>query len=635
VPMAKKKPKPTVVFSSTLKLVVDVNPDLPGSKSWKIKLQRKSGSKWRTVGTYRTQGAAETRAFKVKAGTYRVKVYARPGYRAVTTKAYRFTPTTPAPPPTTPTTPATPATPIPPDTTAPGVVTGLAVVGRTATSITLAWTNPPDADLAAVIVRRAVGGTAPATATDGVAVALPSPTATSVSDTGLAVDTLYAFAVFTRDVTGNTSAGVPLATRTVGPSVVAITRVSVRSDGGQATGGHSEDPSISANGQWIAFDSSAANLVDNDTNGMPDVFVYDRDTGLTRRVSVRSDGGQATGVSEDPSISANGRWITYTSSAANLVDGDTDGRDDVFLFDQDTGITQRVSVRSDGEQATGENGSWYPAISADGRWITYSSYSANLIDDDTNGETDVFLFDRDTGRTRRVSVRSDGGQATGSSYISAISADGRWITYASQAGNLVDNDTNGLWDVFLFDQDTGLTQLVSVRSDGGNTTLNSEDPAISADGRWITYTSYAENLVDGDTNDMCDVFLFDRDTGLTRRVSVRSDGGQATRVVIDPDNDYLSFNPAISADGRWITYTSLAENLVDDDTNLDLDVFLFDRDTSTTQRISVRSDGGQAAGSYGSAISANGRWIAYDSPADNLVDADTNDHQDVFLTRMW
>ena len=254
VPMAKKKPKPTVVFSSTLKLVVDVNPDLPGSKYWKVKLQRKSGSKWRKVGTYRTQGATETRAFTVKAGTYRVTVYARPGYGSVTTKAYRFTPTTPAPPPTTPPTtpPSTPPT--PPDTTAPGVVTGLAVVGRTATSITLSWTNPTDADLAAVIVRRAVGGTAPATAGDAVAVVLPTATATSVTDTGLAVSTLHAYAAFTRDVTGNTSPGVPLATSTLAPSVVATTRVSVRSDGGQATGGSSV-PAISADGRWIAYDS--------------------------------------------------------------------------------------------------------------------------------------------------------------------------------------------------------------------------------------------------------------------------------------------------------------------------------------------------------------------------------------------
>ena len=239
VPMAKKKQRPTVVFTSTLKLVVDVNPDLRGSKYWKVKLQRKSGNKWRTVGIYRTHGATETRAFGVKAGTYRVKVYAP---ARVPVGDHPGLPVHPHPADHATVPPTPPVAPVPPDTTAPGVVTGLAVVGRTATSITLAWTNPADPDLAAVIVRRAVGGTAPATPGDGVAVGLTSATAASVTDTGLAVDTGYAYAVFTRDTTGNTSAGVPLVTRTLGPAVMSTTRVSVRSDGGQASGGDSDDP---------------------------------------------------------------------------------------------------------------------------------------------------------------------------------------------------------------------------------------------------------------------------------------------------------------------------------------------------------------------------------------------------------
>ncbi len=608
VPMAKKKRKPRVRFASKKRLVVNIDPDLRRKKNWKFKLQRKSRGKWRKVGIYRTRGKSEIRKLKVKKGKYRVKVYARPGYRKVTTKAYRFTPTTP-------------------DTAAPGVVTGLAVTGRTATSISLAWTNPADPDLATVIVRRATGDTAPATPADGAAVALASATAATVTDAGLPVDAPQSYAVFTRDTTGNTSPGVPLTTRTLGPTVMDITRVSVRSDGAQANAS-SRGAAISADGRWITYHSDATNLVDNDTNGVADVFLFDRDTGQTERVSVRSDGAQANASSWVSAISADGRWITYTSDATNLVADDTNGVDDVFLFDRDTGLTRRVSVRSDGAQANASSGG--SAISADGRWISYHSIATNLIDNDTNGAYDVFLFDRTTGRTRRVSVRSEGAQANDSSLFPAISGDGRWITYDSEATNLVDNDTNNTWDVFLYDRDTGTAQRVSVHSNGSQATGagDSEFPAISADGRWITYQSEATDLVDNDTNGVQDVFLFERDTGLTQRVSVRSDGAQA--------NDHSLMGPPISADGRWITYNSRATNLVDNDINGVADVFLFDRDTGQTQRVSVRSDGAQASdGSWVSAISADGRWITYSSEATNLVDNDTNSEHDVFLTRMW
>jgi Tol biopolymer transport system component len=643
-PMAKKKkPRPTVVFTSTLKLVVDVNPDLAGSKSWKIKLQRKSKSKWRKVGIYRTQGAAETREFPVTAGSYRVKVYARPGFRSMTTKAYRFTPATPTATPATPIpdptlappTPSTEPIPLPPpDSTAPGEVTGLSVVGRTATSISLAWTNPADADLAAVILRRAVGSAAPTIPSDGVSVGLVTPTAASVTDEGLAVDTGYAYAVFTQDGTGNTSAGTWVATRTSAPAVVSTTRVSVRSDGGQATSVEGSEegsvsPAVSADGRWITYSSWATNLVDEDTNGVADVFLKDRDTATTTRVSARTDGGQVVGQygSTGPAISGDGRWIAYSSDATNLVDNDTNDAGDVFLYDRETAITTRISVRTGGGQALGSSGS--PTVSADGRWVAFVSYATNLVEGDTNGMADVFLHDRDARSTQRISVRSDGGQATGlyGSLGPAISPDGRWVSYVSHAANLVDGDTNNVGDVFLYDRADATTRRISVRSNGAQATRASDSPAISSDGRWITYTSDAPDLVDDDTNNMTDVFLFDRDTAITRRISVSSNGTQATS---------SSGGPTISADGRWISYSSYAPDLVDDDTNNGHDVFLYDRDTAVTRRISVSSNGTQAnAACLHPAISADGRWIAYDSWAESLVDTDTNAIWDVFLTQMW
>jgi Tol biopolymer transport system component len=298
------------------------------------------------------------------------------------------------------------------------------------------------------------------------------------------------------------------------------------------------------------------------------VFLFDRDTGQTERVSVRSNGDQATGGNSfHPAISADGRWITYTSNATNLVANDTNTAYDVFLFDRNTGTTQRVSVRSNGDQATGGD-SRSPAISADGRWVTYTSNATNLVANDTNSVADTFLFDRDTGTTQRVSVRSNGAQATGgASTNSVISVDGRWITYYSDATNLVANDTNAFVDVFLFDRSTGQTERVSVRSNGDQATGGSSfEPGISADGRWITYRSHATNLVANDTNSVGDVFLFDRSTGATQRVSVGSNGDQAT--------GGHSYSPVISGDGRWITYYSDAANLVANDTNSQADVFL-------------------------------------------------------------
>ena len=195
--------------------------------------------------------------------------------------------------------------------------------------------------------------------------------------------------------------------------------------------------------------------------------------------------------------------------------------------------------------------SYSPAISADGRWITYDSYATNLVDDDTNGCRDVFLYDRDTGTTRRVSVRSDGGQATGAAPTTRRSAPTAAGSPTPRcATNLVDSDTNGTCDVFLFDRDTGTTRRVSVRSDGGQATgqLRHRAPAISADGRWITYYSDAANLVDDDTN------------ACARRVPLRPGhrhhpagvGAQRRRT----GHRQSPIDPAISADGRWITYAS-------------------------------------------------------------------------------
>src|SRR5213078_3528455 len=324
--------------------------------------------------------------------------------------------------------------------------------------------------------------------------------------------------------------------------------------------------------------------------------VRDRQTGMTARVSVASDGTQANNVSSYPALSADGRFVAFQSDATNLVVGDTNGKTDVFVHDRQTGTTERVSVASGGgTQGTGNSGGFFafPALSADGRLVAFQSDATNLVAGDTNGATDVFVHDRQTGATERVSVTSGGRQGNGFSAGPVLSADGRFVAFHSAATNLVTGDTNGAADVFVHDRQTGTTERVSVASGGTQSNAASLGSALSADGRFVAFQSDATNLVAGDTNGATDVFVHDRQTGATERVSVASGGGtQGNR----NSGGFFAF-PALSAAGRLVAFQSAATNLVADDTNGATDVFVHDRQTGTTERVRVASGRTQGNGS--------------------------------------
>jgi len=413
-------------------------------------------------------------------------------------------------------------------------------------------------------------------------------------------------------------------------------RVSVDSSGGQADRGSWGFAAVSGGGRYVAFDSDATNLVPGDANGQADVFVRDRQTGATTRVSGNSVGDEGNLTSWTPTISPDGRYVTFVSAASNLVPGDANGQEDIFVHDRNTGVIDRVSVDMDGNE--GNNVSYDPpAISADGRYVAFSSMASNLVAGDTNDKTDIFVHDRQTGATTRVSVDSAGNEADGWSEQPAISADGRFVAFTSDATDLVSGDTSSYGDVFVHDRQTGTTERVSVDSDGNQATGgNSASPAISSDGRYVTFASEAVNLVDGDSNfcgvpwsSCSDVFVHDRQTGVTERVSVASGGAQGDRG---------SGSPTISADGRYVGFTSGASNLVDGDTNMCSptyncpDVFVHDRRSGVTKRVSVDSGGGQANGASGGRpfMSADGRYVAFGSEATNLVTGDTNGVDDIF-----
>ena len=402
-------------------------------------------------------------------------------------------------------------------------------------------------------------------------------------------------------------------------------RVSVDSAGNQGNGA-SAFPSISPDGRFVAFRSDASNLVPGDTNGSMDVFVRDRQTGATTRVSVSSSGIQGDRSSFTTlwgCISADGRFVAFESEATNLVAGDTNNSSDIFIRDRQTGATTRVSVSTSGVQ--GNDWSHLASISADGRYVAFDSFASNLVPGDTNGIGDVFVHDRQTGATQRVSVSSSGTQAAGlNSAGASISADGRLVAFASGASNLVSGDSNNARDIFVHDRQTGATTRVSVSSSGVQANARSGEFFLSPDGRYVAFDCDATNLVPGDTNSLQDIFVRDRQTGATTRVSVSSSGVQANA---------NSFFPSLSADGRLVSFYGSSNNLVPGDTNGKSDVFLHDRQTGTTLLVSVDSAGNQGnqSSSGASSISADGRSVAFSSQASNLVSDDTNGTTDLFV----
>ncbi|BAY42929.1 FG-GAP repeat-containing protein [Scytonema sp. HK-05] len=418
-----------------------------------------------------------------------------------------------------------------------------------------------------------------------------------------------------------TSLAFPVATQVAYTGVLNVSRVSLGPGDNQGNN-NSFRPAISASGRYVAFQSNASNLVAADTNNFSDIFVYDTQTRTTNRVSVGSGGIEGNNaVNGSPTISASGRYVAFESYASNLVAGDTNNFSDIFVYDTETRTTNRVSVDSQSNQANGVSLS--PAISPDGRYVAFESYASNLVAEDTNNTNDIFVHDTQTGTTRRVSVDSQGNQGNNASFFPAISASGRYVAFDSFASNLVPGDTNFNRDVFVYDTETGTTSRVSVDSQGNQGNSVSFSPAISASGRYVAFESNASNLVAGDTNDTADIFVYDTETGTTSRVSVDSQGNQG-------NNESLS--SVISDSGRYVAFDSSASNLVPGDTNSTDDIFVYDTQTRITTRVSVGSQGNQGNDfSYNPVISASGRYVAFESYASNLVAGDTNGTRDIFV----
>lgn len=393
------------------------------------------------------------------------------------------------------------------------------------------------------------------------------------------------------------------------------TRVSV-SSAERPANGPSAQAATSKSGRFVAFASTASNLVPNDTNRASDVFVRDLVNGTTRRVSVSSAGRQGNAKSVQPTISANGRVVAFVSVATNLVRRDTNRETDVFVWTR--GRTLRVSVGPRGRQANGA--SLQPAISADGSDVAFESQSTNLVPGDTNRKMDVFRHSTGrAGNTVRLSVGAGGLQANGSSFGPTLNANGDTVAFMSAAANLVSGDTNTARDVFV--RRAGETLRVSVASDEEQGNADSSDPAITAGGGVVAFASEASNLVGRDTNGDSDVFVRVIATGTTEVASVRNGNTQ----------NGASDNPAISHNGTIVVFTSTARRLVNNDTNGVADVLARNRGTDQNRRVSLGSGDRQANGpSDNPVVSGLGNKVAFDSLATNLTARDGNRKRDVF-----
>jgi Tol biopolymer transport system component len=385
---------------------------------------------------------------------------------------------------------------------------------------------------------------------------------------------------------------------------------------------------VGDDGRHVLFSSTAGDLVSGDDNRLPDVFVRDLEAGTTTLVSgnaARTGGGN--GGSSGVAMSHGGRYVLFDSYAGDLVaDGiDRDSDNDVYLRDTRTSVTQLVSVNLEGFSTAGF--SWATAITPSGRYVLFSSLASDLTMEDGNGLTDVFLRDVQAGVTELVSVNAAGNRsADGLSRGSAVTPNGRFVLFVSEAGDLVSMPTGNWQQVYVRDRQTGTTRLVSVNAAGTAAAIGqSFEPAITPDGRYVVFNSTAFDLVAGDFNNAIDVFVRDLTAGTTTLVSRNASGTGS-------GND-SSVAGGLSADGRYVLFASDASDLVSNDGNGRTDLFRRDLQTGSTVLVSVDAAGtGSGNGRSGAGtMSADGLTVAFSSEASNLVAGDANGWNDVFV----
>ena len=409
-----------------------------------------------------------------------------------------------------------------------------------------------------------------------------------------------------------------------------IIRISVNSSGEEGNG-LSYKASSSNDGRYVVFESEATNLVDDDTNNVKDIFIRDTKENTTQRVSVGTDGVQGDGASLNAMISDDGLFVVFQSSASNLVGGDTNGFDDIFVRDLVNETTFIVSIADGISGVEGNGDSSDPSISGDGSIVAFNSDASNFVND-TNNKADIFVRDLVNDTLVRVSIGSgsDGEEGDNGVIYPIVSLDGNTVAFSSLATNLVENDTNGKHDIFFRNLTTLSTERVSITTDGVEGNRHSLNASLSANANVVSFDSKSIDFVEGNSNGVDDIFVLTVNTGNIIRVSVDSMGNEA--------NDASLFSD-ISDDGNIVTFASKATNLVSNDTNNLWDVFVHYVSSGKTVRLSVNENGEEGDNDSGPAeddfltkvtLTTNGKYVLFSSRASNLVSNDTNVQSDVF-----
>ncbi|MFE5817167.1 TolB family protein [Streptomyces sp. NPDC056479] len=409
-----------------------------------------------------------------------------------------------------------------------------------------------------------------------------------------------------------TTAALPGTSASAGPRIPSVERVTLSPTGEQGNG-PSYAPEFSADGRFAAFTADASNLVSGDTNEMSDVFVRDLRTGAVERVSVGSDGTQADQRSSLQSISADGRYVLFRSNARNLVHWDTPpadaGADDIYLHDRRTGTTKRISVAFDGGSAYAAGA----AMSADARYIAFNAKADRMEEGAADLFGAVYVFDRRTGRAERI---TNPDRPTNPALFQGVSADGRYVLYTQ----LVPRSSNGV--TWVHDRRTGAEERVNVKADGSPAPRYALPATLSADGRTVAFQNWDEDLVPGGGPDASDIYVRDLRTDITRRI----DAG--------PDGESMPDRPVVSADGRYVGYEATPR--LPDGTLGPANIYLRDLRTGSTRLVSEAVGGGPVtdASVWLASVSDGAERLALSSASSQLVAGDTNGVSDGFVRHL-